>query len=252
MEEQIKAATDWVKATGVRGCVTGSSLLGYFPDSKQDIDVFLYNTKSFTELFYKMYHDPMFTIVDKLELWKADQFRTIPEKTFSKKFGLTTIKFMYNTCVPVNIISKQNATDIFSVLSSFDMDIICKGYDIETKQTLNLSENLPDKAATWNKWNTSYSSDSIWDVSRILRQMTRCFKYHDRGYNTDAVVVKYIELLDQIKNYENIFSSVGFDERLEVTKSNTKIVKKICQTWLKTHKISDESLELLTLKIKEI
>ena len=89
---------------------------------------------------------------------------------------MQTIKFMYNTCLPVNIILKKGATDIFSVLSSFDMDIICKGWDIETKQFMDLSENLPDNKATWNKWNSRYYNPELWEVSRVLRQLERCFR----------------------------------------------------------------------------
>jgi hypothetical protein len=131
------------------------------------------------------------------------------------------------------------------------MDIICKGYDIESKQYLDLRERT-DKIATWNKWNVGFYSDEIWKLSRILRQLERCFKYHKRGYNVDAVVLKYIELIDKLQDYTNIFNSEVFDERLDIIKKNTLIVKQICQTWLETHVISDAELEKLKLKIKEI
>ena len=191
MKEQINNAIKWVKEQPIRGCITGSCLLDYFPD--QDIDVFTYDEKSFQKILFAMYHNDMFTILDPIENWKFQQYIDKPYDNF-QKFGLTTIKFTYNTCVDVNVIVKKKAKDIFSVLSSFDLDIISKGYDIETKQYLDLSQGLPDKVATWNKWNTTYYSDEIWAMSRILRQLTRCFKYHKRGYNTDAIVLKYIEI----------------------------------------------------------
>ena len=77
------------------------------------------------------------------------------------------------------------------------MDIIAKGFDIETQQYLDLSENLPNKQATWNKWNTNFYDPELWQISRILRQLERIIKYHKRGYNTDAVVHKYIDLIRQ-------------------------------------------------------
>jgi len=249
MKEQINNAIKWVKEQPIRGCITGSCLLDYFPD--QDIDVFTYDEKSFKKILFAMYHNDMFTILDPIENWKFQQYIDKPYDNF-QKFGLTTIKFTYNTCVDVNVIVKKKAKDIFSVLSSFDLDIISKGYDIETKQYLDLSQGLPDKVATWNKWNTTYYSDEIWAMSRILRQLTRCFKYHKRGYNTDAIVLKYIELLNKLQEYESIFSSENFNDKLKITQENTIIIKQLCEMWLKTHTISDEQIKLLEIKIKEI
>jgi hypothetical protein len=198
-----------------------------------------------------MHHNDMFTQLDKLEKWKWDQYRTKNNSTFYK-FGLITIKFHYNTCVEINVILKKKAKDIFSVISSFDLDIICKGYDIQTKKFLDLSENLPGNKATWNKWNTTYYSDEIWAISRVLRQLNRCFKYHKRGYDTDEVVLKYVELLEKLEKYESIFSKEEFNEKLKITQANTMIVKEICNVWLRTHDISEEQMELLELKTKEI
>jgi hypothetical protein len=249
MKENIEKVIEWIKRQPVKGCITGSCLLDYFEG--QDIDVFLYDEKQFSKLLFAMYYSEDFTILDPLEKWKCEQYINNPSSDF-KKFGLTTIKFHYNTCVEVNIIVKKNCHNIFSVLSSFDMDIISKGYDIQTKKYLDLSENLPGKKATWNKWNTSYYSFEIWEISKVLRQLQRCFKYHNRGYNTDLVVEKYIELIDEIQNFDNIFSSKNFDETLKVKKHNTKVLKDICKVWLETHTISDKQIELIKEKIKEI
>lgn len=249
MKEQINEAIDWIKKQDVKGCITGSCLLDYFEG--QDIDVFTYNEKAFQKLLFAMHYNDKFTILDPLEKWKFEQYTDRNESTFYK-FGLVTIKFVYNTCVEVNIILKKNCTNIFSVISSFDLDIICKGYDLQTKKYLDLSENLPDKKTTWNKWNTTYYSDEIWAISRILRQLSRCFKYHKRGYNTDDVVLKYIELLETLQEYESIFNSQNFNEKLKVTQENTIIVKQICELWLETHEITDEQIELLETKIKQI
>jgi hypothetical protein len=249
MEEQIKNAIKWIKEQPIKGCITGSCLLNYYEG--QDIDVFVYDEKSFNKILFAMYHNKMFTIMDPLENWKFNKYIDVDESTFYK-FGLITIKFDWNTCIPINIILKKKCQDVFSVLSSFDIDIICKGYDIETKQTLDLSENLPDKTATWNKWNTTYYSEEVWKMSRVLRQLERCFKYHKRGYNTDLIVLKYMDILDKLSVFESIFSSDKFNDRLKITKENTSVVKEICVLWLKTHEINDDQLELLKLKIKEL
>lgn len=249
MKEHVDYIVEYLKKQPIKGCITGSCLLGYFDN--QDVDLFVYDEKSFNKILFNLYYNPMFLVLDPLEKWKLDQFLN-KEHNNKASFGITTIKFIYNTCIPLNIILKKGCNNIYSVLSSFDMDIISKGYDIQTKQYLDLSENLPNKQATWNKWNTNFYDPELWQISRILRQLERVVKYHKRGYNTDAVCIKYIELIDEIQNFQNIFSSDNFSEKLKIRKKNTKIVKEICQMWLKTHEISDEQLELLKEKIKEI
>lgn len=248
MKDQINLAIDWIKEQPIKGCITGSCLLDYFEG--QDIDVFVYDEKSFAKILFAMHHNPMFTILDPLEAWKFQQYIDRDESTFYK-FGLVTIKFNYNTCVPINIILKKKCQDVFSVISSFDLDIICKGYDIETKQLLDLSQGR-GKVASWNKWNTSFYSGEIWKISRVLRQLERCFKYHKRGYDTDEVVKKYIELITRLQDFESIFSSENFNEKLKITQENTLIVKQLCELWLVTHEISAEQIELLNQKIKQI
>jgi len=248
MKENIDKAIEWVKSLEyTRGCITGSCLLGVFEGENQDIDVFLYDTQSFTEIFYAMYYNPMFTILDPKEQWKADRFRKKGNDYYKK--GVQTIKFTYNTCIPVNIILKKESTDIYSVLSSFDMDIVCKGIDLESKQTLDLTgDSVITKIASWNKSNTAFYDPEVWQISRILRQLERVIKYHKRGYNTDAVCKKYIELIDGLLTYNNIFNS----EKIKITIENIKVVKKICQQWLKTHTITESQLDLLKSKITEI
>lgn len=249
MKEQIDNAVSWLKEQNVRGCITGSVFLDYFEN--QDVDVFLYDEKAFAELYFAMYHNSMFTILDKLEVWKSDMFRT--KESFGNKHhtGVTTIKFMWNTCVPINIIYKKNCNNIFSVISSFDLNIICKGYDLQSKEYLDLTTS-PGKVASHNKWNPAFQSTEIWSINRILRQLERCFKYHKRGYNCDNVILKYIELIDTLQEFQTIFNSENFNEKLKITKANTLIIKQICEVWLETHEITDEQIELLQIKIREI
>lgn len=248
MKEHIEYVIEYLKKQPIKGCITGSCLLGYFEN--QDVDLFVYDEKSFTKILFNLYYNNNFLILDPLEKWKLDQY--LNKEHGKASFGITTIKFVYNTCIPVNVIFKKGCINAFSVLASFDMDIICKAYDIETRQYLDLSEHLPNKQATWNKWNTNFYDPELWQIGRILRQLERVIKYHKRGYNTDAVCIKYIELIDEVQKFQNIFNSNNFSEKLAIRKNNTKVVKQICEVWLKTHEISDEQLELLKEKIKEI
>lgn len=249
MKEHIEYIIEYLKNQPIKGCITGSCLLGYFEG--QDIDLFVYDEKSFNKILFNLQYNDDFLILDELEQWKLNQYLN-KEHNNKTTFGITTIKFVYNTCIPVNIILKKGTNNIFSVLASFDMDIISIGYDIQTKKYLDLSEHLPDNRVTWNKWNTNFYDPELWQISRILRQLTRVIKYHKRGYNTDAVCVKYIELIDEVLKFQNIFNSDNFSEKLKIRKRNTRVVKSICKLWLKTHEISDEQLELLQEKIKEI
>lgn len=241
-------AIEYLKNQDINGCITGSCMLQYFEGA--DVDVFTYDEAAFTKLLFTLYHNPMFLLIDKLEKWKFEDWTTNPYKGSLKKLGLITIKFKYNMCIDVNIIFKEKNHSIFDVLSSFDLDIISKGYDLKSKKILDLSENNGTMIATWNKWNKSFYNPNIWAVSRILRQFGRVIKYHNRGYNTDAVTLKYKEILQEMLEYENIFSSDKVDEKVASVKTNSKILIKILDSWLETHSITDEELELIRTTIK--
>lgn len=253
MKKNIKKAIKWLKKAhtseyNVRGCITGSCLLGYFEG--QDVDLFVYDEASLRNIFYKMYHDKMFNILNPLEKWKFEEYINSP---WDKKPPIYTVKFVYNTCLDVNIIYKKKATNIYGVLSSFDMDIVCKGYDLETKQLLDLTDGAVERGiASWNKYNTDFYNPKIWEASKLLRQIGRCIKYYKRGYNTDEVCIKLLELADGVLKHQNIFKSPTFEEKLKLLKKNIKVVKKIGQVWLETHEMTEEQEEILNNKLKEI
>jgi len=250
MREQIDYVVNYIKQLPIDGCITGSCLLGEYWEG-MDVDCFVYDEKSFNKILFDLKYNPDFQILDKLEKWKFDKY--INCENGKASFGITTIKFVYNTVIPVNIILKKYAKNTFSVLSSFDMDIISKALDIKTGLILDLSgDSVKTKTASWNRWNTAFYDPELWQISRILRQLERLIKYHRRGFNTDAVCLKYIDLIDEVQNYQSIFQSESFNETLSIRKKNTRIVKQICETWLKTHEMSDEQLQLLKEKIKEI
>lgn len=249
MKEQINNAVEWLKLQNVDGCITGSCLLDYFEG--QDVDVFVYNESSFTKLLYSMYFNPRFLLIEKLEEWKFKEWTTKDYKKSLKKMGLVTIKFKYNTCIDVNVIYKEKSKSIFDVLSTFDLNIICKGFDLKTKKILDLTDN-PGKIADYNKWNLNFESPDIWSISRLLRQFMRVIKYHERGYNTDKVVLKYKSILEDLMQFENIYNSVLVDQKVDNIKTNGKILIAIMDKWLENHNITDEEKTLLNNKIKEI
>ena len=86
----------------------------------------------------------------------------------------------------------------------------------------------------------------------MLRQFQRCIKYYKRGYDTDLVVEKYIELLDRLLTYKNVFKSSKFDERLESIKLNGKILKTLLNLWLLNHEFTEKEMELLIEKTREL
>ena len=241
MKEQINNLIKWIQIQNFNGCITGSCLLDYFED--QDVDVFVYDEASFTKLLFACHYDPMFQLLDPLEIWK---FNEHIDKGFNSlnKLKIITIKFKYNLSIDFNIVIKKDCTNAFDVLSTFDMDIICKAYDIKSKQYLDLTNNA-DKLVSWNKWNIAYYDFNLWKITRLLRQIKRCFKYYDRGYNTDLVILKYKDLIRQILEYQSIFKSESFDLQLDNYKTQLYILNEICDTWLKEHTITEEENEIL-------
>lgn len=256
MKEHIDWVIEYLKTLPIKACITGSSLLGYFPneDSIQDVDVFCYDEKAFTQLLNILYFDKeqRFLLLQDGEKWKFDNYLNNDSNQL-KKLGLIQIKFIYNTCIPVNIIIKKDCKNVFSVLETFDMDIICKAYDIPSKQTLDLTgDSIETEVVNFNKWNPAYRKVSIWGLGRVLRQFRRCIKYHQRGYNTDLLVAKYIDLINDSEKEKNLFNAVKVEEQLNIVKDTGKIVKDILKSWLETHNITNEELNDLEIKIKKL
>lgn len=250
MKEQINKVIEYLKTLDINGCITGSCLLPELFEGS-DVDVFVYDKKSLDRLIYALIYNNNFQILDPIEQWKFKKYSTTEEKF--QKFGVFSLKFLYNTCVTVNVVFKEKANNIFSVLSSFDIDVICKGFDIKSKQYLDLTNNSTEtKIVSWNKWNTKFQTDEVWNIERILRQFERVIKYYKRGYNTDNVALKYIELVNFIEEYESIFNSENFEERLKEIKIRCSLLKQIIIKWLDIHEITEVELELIKKLSKEI
>ena len=241
MKEQIDNAVTILKDLDINGCITGSVLLDYFEGA--DIDVFVYDKSSFNKLLFFMHYNPLFNILDPLEQHKFDEYIN-EDKSSLDSIGLITIKFKYNLCIDVNIVFKKFHKNIFDVLSNFDLDIIANGYDIKTGNFLSL-RTTTGLEGTWNRWNTSYYKCNLWSCKRLLRQFSRVVKYTERGYNLESVTDKYISLIEEILDKDNIYKTEKGTIFYEKTQKEFEIVLKILQVWQKEKKMSPENLMVL-------
>lgn len=242
MKKQFNNAIKLLKELKINGCITGSCLLEYFPDA--DIDVFTYTEESFRELLYFMKYNPLFQILEPLEIYKEEEYLK-RGKSSLQSIGLITIKYKYNLTVDVNVVYRKTNHNVFDVISNFDLSIICKGYDIKTGKILDLSEYKGDKKGTWNKWNRHFYQPDQWNVRRFCRQWQRVVKYEQRGYDLSSVTNKYIKLVEEVISKENIYKTERGTKFYEDTQEQFKIVLKILKAYRKEKKISPEALLIL-------
>jgi len=242
MKQQIKNAITLIKKQPINGCITGSCLLEYFPDA--DIDIFVYSETDLNKLLFFMIYNPLFQCLEPLEKYKLDEYIN-KGKSSLHKIGLITVKMKYNLAVDVNVVYRKTNHNVFDVISNFDLSIICKAYDIKTGKTLDLSEYKGDKRGTWNKWNRSFYQPDIWDTKKMCRQFFRVVKYEERGYNLIPVTNKYIELVEQMLELENIYKTERGNEFYLKIKEEFTLVLKILQAYKKEKKISPEGLAVL-------
>lgn len=242
MKEHIQNVIELLKKQEINGCITGSCLLDYFEG--QDIDLFVYDRSSFNKLLFFMHYSPLFTILDPLEKHKFDEYIN-KDKSSLEQLGLITIKFKYNLLVDVNIIYKKHNKNCFDVISNFDLDIITTAYDIKTGKTLSLRETTGFEG-TWNKWNSSFYENDFWSTKRLLRQFERVVKYTERGYDLTSVTDKYISIVEDILNLENIYKTEKGTNYFNDNIKQFEIVLKILQVWKKELKMTPE--QILTLK----
>ncbi len=241
MKEHINDAIKLLKEQDINGCITGSCLLDYFEG--QDIDLFTYDKSSFTKILYYMFYNPMFTILDPLEKHKFEQFTT-EDKSSLDTLGLITIKFKYNLLVDVNVIYKKFNKTCFDVVSNFDLDIVTAAYDIKTGKTISLRESRGFEG-TWNRWNSSFYKIDFWGTKRLLRQFERVVKYTQRGYNLSSVTDKYISIVEEILNTDNIYKTEKGNKYHNDNIEQFEIVLKILQAWKKELKMTPEQLLIL-------
>jgi hypothetical protein len=184
----------------IQGCISGSCLL---PDSEMfedsDIDVFVYN---YTELIrvVTLLNSQMMPLnnIERLKLKNLYQ-----NKSSLKKIGLTSHKFNYNGKT-INVIYKKGCHNLLDVLSSFDIDIVCKGIDLQTLQMLDLTYgSVQKRKAGHNRWNTKETAD-VFSIFRCVSQYERCIKYISRGYDMQDVIEFYLCIIDEALAFEMV------------------------------------------------
>jgi len=226
-----------------KACFTGSSLLGAFEDEHQDFDIFAYNPEAFAEILYYMYYHKsgLFQIIDPFEKRTFNKWKEKGVSFYS--FPLITIKFKYNLLFDVNVICKKDVHNIFDVLSNFDMDIIARGIDLHSGQELDLYKNrsITPNVAHVNPFNYQYEDLEYFTVKRTLRQFIRCVKYYKRGFNVDAVVQRYLEMLNYLIEYDEPHKKESMLKFIDENKSIAKTFKKIILKWQETKEWSDEN-----------
>lgn len=245
MKKQFEDVISLIKKQeNINACLAGSCMLGYKEDWQQDVDCFCYDEQSFIALLYFMHYNSMFTILDKFELHKFEDY-TRNKKSSLESIGIVSIKFMYNLCIPVNIVYKKFSNNIFSVLASFDMDLIAQGYCLQTKQEVSFRQSK-DLDVTWNRFNTAFYKSDFWSIKRLLRQFDRNVKYTNRGYDLSSVTDKYISIVEEIISQENYYKTEKGTKFYNDTIEQFEVVLKILQTWKHELKMTPE--ELLILK----
>ena len=127
MKNNINNAIEWLKNIhtseyNVRGCITGSCMLEYFEG--QDVDLFVYDESSLRNVFYAMYFNNMFQILDPLEKWKFEEY----DDRFSSSGHLPKRDFVLKCLFDFNLFECFDDVASAYVMIIFDADTTFKVY----------------------------------------------------------------------------------------------------------------------------
>ena len=192
---------EWILSdlpSGIHGCYTGQSILGFCPDptfsweeiaqwdSKTDVDIFLYNVPSLISAISGMMS----------EGWKPDQdideFKCDRIMHYDKrhKFKIQTVKLKNGDDFPrVNLTWKEGSEDQFNVIRAFDMDYLMVSYDLKNQTFLDL-RGKKHRVANVNRYNPRFDPLDV-EPSYWYRQFDRCPKGWSRGIDTRPVARQY-------------------------------------------------------------
>ena len=216
--EKINSTINELKELGVYGCITGSSMLEVDFDeweSVPDIDVFVYYQNEALYLACMLMFKHGFEPANDGEAWKLDRMRKAMRQ---KDSFLQTLKLKRDGVI-VNITFKNGKTNMLAVLSSFDMSIIMKGYDIETKSMMDLrvGSDLMVPEDPNGKWsedknvavpNPLRKQDvDMYGAEMWIRQFDRVIKYWNRGFDTRPMAEFYIKLINGVIDKGALFST---------------------------------------------
>lgn len=223
----IKNVIDLIKTTDINGCITGSSMLDEnfdMWDSVPDVDVFVYYEPQLQHAIDTLVMIHGFEPLSEGEAWKIER---IKNRGMQKDKPLSTVKLKKDDVI-VNVTWKKSKNNVFSVLASFDMSIIMKGYDIPSHVMYDLRcrDSLFVPEDPDGKWsndpkvavpNPLRKQDvDMYGAEMWVRQFDRVIKYWNRGFDTRPMARFYIELIDGVIRKGQLFttdkSSAAFQE----------------------------------------
>ena len=218
MTALIKDTIEMLKDTDIDGCITGSSMLDMDFDNwadTPDIDVFVYQQNQQLYAIDLLMLRYKFKPLNKGEEWKIERIKS---RGMQKNAYLSTVKLVKDGVI-VNISYKNGKTNMFAVLSSFDMSIIMKGYDIKRKVSLDLRcgwENMVEEDPN-HIWSTDTmvavpnplrdQDVDMYGVEMWVRQFDRCIKYWNRGFDTRPMARFYIDSINRIIDNGALFTT---------------------------------------------
>lgn len=244
MKGKMNEAIDLLKKLNINGCITGSSMIDGDYDnweSQPDIDLFVYAKPQLqyaANMLIQMYG---FTPLNAGEQWKINRLNNYESK---KKMPVETLKIMKDGII-VNISYKENKTNIFDVLASFDMSIIMVGYDIKKHVLLDLRCGWANmvREDEDNRWspsiNIAYPNPlrdqdvDMYGVQMWVRQFDRVIKYWNRGYDTRPMAKFYIKLIDGVLETGKLFSTEKGEVAFNAFVETYEPLKNRMVEWLK-------------------
>lgn len=247
-KDKIARAINVIKTLDINGCITGSVFLPNFdPDmwgTKPDIDVFVYSKEDLIHAIDIVMYDLKMKpgkgtkrSADQ-ELWKL---RRLHEWGLNHKIGITTYTFNCDG-IMINITYKQTKRqgrwepliNCPSVLMSFDMSIVMRGYDIQSHVMFDLRpEDVPVTTAVPNPLRKH--DCMMWTVAKWIRQFDRVIKYYDRGFDTRPMARFYLEMIDECIEAGCLFDSEESQNAFNSFSKEFLEKRAVIKDWLDEH-----------------
>lgn len=252
---KYKETINMLKNSEISGCITGSCLID--DDDKEtwtevpDIDVFVYSEAALAEAISMLVnvHGYDFGTAENPEYFDQEfwKYKKIIKGTLWKT-GINTIK-VYKDDITINVTYRKNTSRAIDIISTFDMTIICRAYDIETKHEMDYSykwaleymklNNDIDPKETAGHIVTPnphmlHQEYDIYTAKRWIRQWNRVIKYWDRGYNTLPVAKFYSKMINDVLKKGNIFNTEKSKLAWEEATKGIEEVKESIDEWIKS------------------
>lgn len=210
--QKIHQWIDTLKESEIDGCITGSCLLeDNFDDweNKPDIDIFAYSPESMIEAINILQYKYQFKFgsedTNRSMLQEEQKYKWLKQRRVNKDWKLHTVK-MNNDGITINISNKQKCTNVAEVIATFDMSIICRGWDIPGQFLYDLTQQWSDKKTAVPNKIRHQDTDTL-TTAYWVRQFDRVIKYWNRGYDTRPMAKFYLSQIDEVLERGNIWTS---------------------------------------------